>query len=204
MGTIFETVIDALSASGCYVGASILDEALTEKLHTRAQRLHDDNALQASRIGRLTQTSLAETVRSDRTRWLDDTPSDIAERDAMNVVNDFRRAINEALFIGAGTTELHFAHYAPGAFYRTHRDQFADNDARLVSLVFYLNRHWQESAGGELVIYDPAMQPLCRVTPQAGTMVAFMSERFPHEVLPASRDRFSLTGWLRRTNAVGE
>jgi SM-20-related protein len=175
MSAIFETLIDALSASGCYIGASIFDDALTARLCARAQQLHRDNALQASRIGRSTQASFAQSVRSDRTLWLDDAPSDSAERDAMVVVNDFRRTINETLFIGARGTELHFAHYAPGAFYRTHRDRFADDDARLVSLVFYLNPRWQHDAGGELVIYDAAIQPIHRVSPQAGTMVAFMS-----------------------------
>ncbi len=198
MSSIFDAVIDALSTSGCYVGASIFDAALTDRLLARAQALHHDDALQPARIGRAAQTSVAHTVRSDRTRWLDDAPTNAAEHDAMNLVNDFRQAINEALFVGARTTELHFAHYASGAFYRMHRDRFADDDARLVSLVFYLNRDWADDAGGELVIYDDAMRPLHRVAPRAGTMVAFMSERFPHEVLPASRDRFSLTGWLRR------
>ena len=34
--------------------------------------------------------------------------------------------------------------------------------------------------------------------PAAGTLVVFMSGDFPHEVLPASRERLSLTGWYRR------
>ncbi len=36
------------------------------------------------------------------------------------------------------------------------------------------------------------------VVPQAGTLLVFMSEKWPHEVLPATRDRLSITGWLRR------
>jgi len=34
--------------------------------------------------------------------------------------------------------------------------------------------------------------------PEAGTFVAFLAERFPHEVLPARRPRLALTGWFRR------
>ena len=30
-----------------------------------------------------------------------------------------------------------------------------------------------------------------------GTLVCFLSERFEHEVLPATRSRWSLTGWFR-------
>ncbi len=36
------------------------------------------------------------------------------------------------------------------------------------------------------------------VMPQAGTFVAFLAADFDHEVLPARRERASLTGWLRR------
>jgi SM-20-related protein len=36
------------------------------------------------------------------------------------------------------------------------------------------------------------------VAPVGGTLVAFLSERFHHEVLPARRERYSLTGWFTR------
>jgi SM-20-related protein len=36
------------------------------------------------------------------------------------------------------------------------------------------------------------------VSPCAPTLVAFLSERFEHEVLPARRERLSLTGWFGR------
>lgn len=36
------------------------------------------------------------------------------------------------------------------------------------------------------------------VLPQAGTLALFLSGDMPHEVLPATRERRSLTGWFRR------
>ena len=36
-----------------------------------------------------------------------------------------------------------------------------------------------------------------RVTPSFATLVCFLSERFPHEVLPAKRPRYSIAGWYR-------
>lgn len=36
------------------------------------------------------------------------------------------------------------------------------------------------------------------VLPQAGTLALFLSSEMPHEVLPATRERLSLTGWFRR------
>lgn len=198
MNDVGEKIIDALANSGCYVGESIFEEELTTRLLARAHALRTANALAAARVGRAAQSAHETAIRSDATRWLDESPSDAAERDAVDAVNALRRRLNESLFLGAQTCELHFAHYAPGAFYKTHRDRFADDDARLVSLVFYLNDGWPDDAGGELVVYDNAMTPLHRIAPRAGTMVAFLSERFPHEVRPAAQDRFSLTGWLRR------
>ena len=35
------------------------------------------------------------------------------------------------------------------------------------------------------------------VLPEGGTLVCFLSQRFWHEVLPARRERLSLTGWFR-------
>ncbi|MNF18077.1 hypothetical protein D3C80_2219580 [compost metagenome] len=36
------------------------------------------------------------------------------------------------------------------------------------------------------------------VMPTGGCLVVFLSGDVPHEVLPASRDRLSITGWFRR------
>jgi SM-20-related protein len=198
MYNVGEKIVDALAAEGCYVGESILGAELTSRLLSRAMNLSAEKALVAARVGRAARTSHELAIRGDATRWLDEAPDDASERDAVQAVDRLRQTLNEALFLGAQRWELHFAHYSPGACYKTHRDRFADHDARLVSLVFYLNDAWPLAAGGELLIYDEALEPLHRVQPCAGTMVAFMSERFPHEVLPASHHRFSLTGWLRR------
>jgi SM-20-related protein len=204
--SVVDEIIEAIAEQGYYVGASIFDAALTNSLRARTQALHKDGALHDAKIGRSDTTNRNPSVRTDRTRWLDDAPIDSAERAAVDAVSSLRLRLNEALFIGVEHAELHFAHYAAGAFYKTHRDRFADDDARILSLVFYLNDDWSSDAGGELVLYDAdlndptdsRLRELRRVQPRAGTMVAFRSEKFPHEVLPATRDRYSLTGWLRR------
>jgi SM-20-related protein len=36
------------------------------------------------------------------------------------------------------------------------------------------------------------------VLPLGGRLVTFLSDGLPHEVLPASRERISITGWLKR------
>ncbi len=199
--SIVATIIDALAYSGCYVGPTILSTVTTRALGDRLRALAAAGALCDARVGRANDAARHERIRGDTTLWLDDAPKNDAETDAVRAVNALRVSINEALFIGAAEAELHYAHYPVGAFYKKHTDRFGDDDARLVSLIFYLNDDWLEENGGELVIYDNAQTALHRVTPRAGTMVAFLSERFPHEVLPATIARLSLTGWLRRRSA---
>jgi SM-20-related protein len=204
--SVVDEIIRAVAEQGFYVGGSIFDERLTQSLQARALTLHEHGALREAKIGRRDTTDRNASIRTDHTRWLDDAPTDSVERAAVDAVFALRSRLNEALYIGAAHAELHFAHYEAGAFYKTHRDRFADNDARIISLVFYLNDDWPSDAGGELVLYEGGsdattsapLRELRRVSPRAGTMVAFRSEMFPHEVLPATRDRFSLTGWLRR------
>jgi SM-20-related protein len=197
MSEIVEKIIDEIAESGLYVGSSIFDTELTHALNRRAVLLHDERRLTRAKIGRGQASAQHDAVRGDHTAWLDPMPSDGAERAAVDRVNALRGRMNTTLFLGARSSELHFAHYPPGSFYKTHRDRFADESARVLSLVIYLNEDWPSDAGGELVLYDDSLKEFARVSPCAGTMVVFRSEKFPHEVLPATRDRYSLTGWMR-------
>ena len=44
---------------------------------------------------------------------------------------------------------------------------------------------------------DESKTPFQTVTPQNNRMVVVLSDTFPHEVLPAVRDRYSIAGWFR-------
>ena len=198
MITVAEKITNSLVATGWYVGQSIFSASLSSGLASRARSLAAAGSLHAARVGRADDAQLNEQTRSDETLWLNDFCDDKFERQALGAVNSLRRALNESLFLGAQSSELHFARYALGAFYKTHRDRFRNDDARVVSLVFYLNDNWPDDCGGELVIYDDNDNALTRVLPRVGTMVCFLSDRFPHEVLPSTQERFSLTGWLSR------
>jgi SM-20-related protein len=191
-------IVDEIAAQGYYVGPTILCTTTTAALGKRLIHYIDNGALRDARVGRAGRAGQNTALRSDATLWLDDVPGDVAEADAVAAVHALRRALNQSLFVGAVDVELHYAHYPPGAFYAPHLDRFGDDDARIVSLIFYLNDDWQHANGGELVMYSAQREPLLRVLPRAGTMVAFLSERFPHEVLPATQRRLSLTGWMRR------
>jgi SM-20-related protein len=79
-------------------------------------------------------------------------------------------------------------------------DRFRDDDTRVVSVVLYLTAAWRPEDGGCLRLHlrDTGSPTVHDVAPHAGTLVAFLADRFPHEVMPATRARYSLTGWFRR------
>ncbi|MFT3928897.1 MAG: 2OG-Fe(II) oxygenase [Spongiibacteraceae bacterium] len=153
-------------------------------------------------IGRGNQRQHVSEQRRDATLWLSEAAP--VQRDYLAAMDELRAEINRRLFLGLRDYEAHYAHYAPGAFYRRHRDAFAQTQAnavasgshgapqRILTTVAYLNA----SVGGELVIYRDEHE-IARVTPAAGTAVFFLSAEFPHEVLPAQSDRYSISGWFR-------
>jgi SM-20-related protein len=216
LNDLHSEIIAAIADSGCYVGRSIFPTEITDGLRARLQLLHASGALTEAQVGRAatrnesnpgqrepvqrnpSQRAPGQRWRGDDIKWLDDLSTDPMESAAIAAVNALRLALNATLFIGALDTELHFARYAHGTFYKTHLDRFGSNNTRVISLVFYLNESWICPDGGELVIYDAQQQPLHRVIPCSGTMVAFLSERFAHEVLPTQTTRLSMTGWMRR------
>lgn len=113
--------------------------------------------------------------------------------------------LNRRLFLGLFSFESHFAHYSPGDFYKKHYDAFRGGANRILSIVVYLNHGWQPDDGGELVLYlDDKDREGIKVTPSFGSVAIFLSEEFPHEVLPATRDRYSIAGWFRVNTSTAD
>jgi len=153
----------------------------------------------AAGVGRGVARVARSDIRGDRTLWLDEKVPAIAERAFWQTVRSLRVVLNRTLFMGLSEFECHYALYPPGAFYLRHRDQFrgsASSGVRVVSCVLYLNDGWKASDGGALRIYCD--DDVREVMPAGGTLVCFLSERFEHEVLPATRERLSIAGWFRR------
>ncbi|MGB0135123.1 2OG-Fe(II) oxygenase [Dokdonella sp.] len=204
MSLLNDRIVESIATTGCYVGDSILDAALVIALRGRLLVLQARQGLVAAQVGRATSLTSTTELRGDSIAWLDENALAPAESRAMELINRLRAALNEALYIGAIDTECHYARYPIGAFYKTHLDRFGTHDLRVVSLIFYLNARWQDHHGGELLIHHQSNKSIERVQPRCGTMVAFLSARFPHEVLPATRPRLSLSGWMRRRALVGQ
>jgi SM-20-related protein len=145
-------------------------------------------------------------VRGDSTLWLDPPGASEPQQQVLARFESLRLALNRTLQLGLFDFECHYALYPPGACYRRHRDRlrgdhgFTGQSGRVLSCVLYLNQGWRDHDGGELRLYLPEGTPW-DVRPEGGTLVAFLSERFEHEVLPAQRERLSLTGWFRQRPA---
>ena len=135
-------------------------------------------------------------LRGDSTAWIDPHACGAATTAWWSAMDAWRIALNRRLLLGMETLEAHFARYPPGAGYARHRDRFADDDARVLSLACYLNEDWPDDAGGALRLH--LAEGARDIAPRAGTVVLFLSDEIEHEVLPATRERWSIAGWFRR------
>ena len=190
---LFDEIADGLTERGFVVLPLALPPAVSEALLLRVTALGDD-AFRRAGVGRERDFQLNRFVRSDEIRWL--TNADAAEAQYLAWMEQLRQAINRRLFMGLFDYEAHFARYLPGAFYKKHLDAFKGRSNRVLSTVFYLNSGWQEADGGQLLIYGDDDSIVSKVTPLMGTLVVFLSDSVPHEVLAAQRTRYSIAGWF--------
>lgn len=189
-------IVDDLATQGWSQQNIFLPEALTLELAAECHRRSAEGSLLPAAVGRGQAQEVRDGVRGDRIQWLESGESGPCD-DYLGLMDSLRQALNRDLFLGLEDFESHFALYPAGAFYVRHLDRFRDNDRRTVSTVLYLNAGWLPQHGGQLRLYlkDGIEHD---VQPVGGSLVVFLSGEIPHEVLPADRERLSLTGWFRR------
>jgi SM-20-related protein len=190
-----DALADALATHGACRILGLPDATSSRALREDLLRLSGCGELAPAATGRGEGRALQPTLRGDRTLWLDDPRCGSAAGDFLSKLDALRLALNERLFLGLAEVEAHYARYAPGTGYARHRDRFRDSDARVISLVAYLNDDWSEVDGGALRLHFDA--GAFDIPPHAGTAVCFRSE-LEHEVLPALRERLSIAAWFRR------
>lgn len=189
-------IVDDLATRGWSQHELFLPQDLSLALAAECLQRAAEGELAPASVGRGAAQEVVERIRGDHIQWIEPGQAAVCDR-YLEVMESLRQALNRGLFLGLEEFECHFAMYPPGAFYRPHLDRFRDDDRRMVSAIIYLNEQWQPGDGGELrmslaggVVHD--------VQPYAGCLVVFLSGDILHEVLPARRDRLSLTGWFRR------
>lgn len=175
-------------------GWVLLPQFLTDSLN--AALLHEaqyEADLTLAGIGRNTAHQLNQQIRRDATQWFDATTP--AQQAYLQLMAELQLALNRQCFLGLFDFECHFARYQQGDFYKKHLDAFKGRTNRVLTSVSYLNT---VEKGGQLALYDETDKLIQTITPTAGSLLLFESERFPHEVLPAQDPRFSIAGWFRK------
>lgn len=110
-------------------------------------------------------------------------------------------AIGKQFQSSAMTFQL--ARYADGARYVRHSDVGPQTPDRRLTVIYYMNQHWQQDHGGVLRLYLPvrsrsqsSIEPF-DVAPLFDRLLVFRSE-IEHEVLPSAAPRLALSGWIYR------
>ncbi|WP_445571177.1 2OG-Fe(II) oxygenase [Pseudomonas sp. E102] len=188
-------IVDDLAERGWSQQNIFLPDALTRALAAECRQRAAEGELAPAAVGRGPFSEIREGIRGDHIQWIEPGQVDACDR-YLGLMDCLREALNRGLFLGLEDFESHFALYPPGAFYLKHVDRFRDDDRRMVSAVLYLNDAWLPEHGGQLRMYLGESEH--DVVPTGGCLVVFLSGDIPHEVLPATRERLSLTGWFRR------
>jgi SM-20-related protein len=192
----FETLAQELAERGWTVVEDFVAPEAVTALRREAAEFVEAQRFRDAGVGRADAHQVRTNVRSDRICWLDAEALTPAQSVYWEAAESLRSALNRELFLSLASFEAHYAIYDPGTFYSKHVDRFKSSDERMISSSLYLNPDWVEADGGQLRLYDDAGHT--DILPRAGVCVLFRSDTVPHEVLPATRPRFSLTGWFRR------
>ena len=192
--TQFEKITDGLADKGYVIIDHFLsNDEVTGILQTdefRNSKLHFKKA----GIGKLQAKQINERIRGDYIQWLDPNASPGSVNIYFERLRKLISHLNRNLFLSLKDVEIHMTVYPIGAYYKRHFDQFKSDDHRKLSIICYLNIDWEEEQGGQLRIYLP--EGPIDVLPLSGRFVCFRSDQYEHKVLPATRERFSLTGWI--------
>jgi SM-20-related protein len=201
---LFESIAKDIVDKGYSISLNALPNDLSTLLSQHINALPKED-FQRAGIGRGNDYTIDGFIRTDEVSWI--TNKSEAGCEWIKWIATLQSFLNRHLFLGLYSFESHFSHYAKGDFYKKHKDAFNGEGNRVLSVVVYLNENWSLTDGGELVIYNEQWRGSdigqATVTPSLGTIVVFLSEEFPHEVLPAKCDRYSIAGWFRLNNTDG-
>lgn len=195
----FEQIADNIAEKGYSVTDGFLTEQEIRDIRSLELLSGDIQLLKRAAIGKETR-QVNEAIRGDHIHWIDPATAPPAIGLYLERLGELRQFLNEALFLGLKDQEVHIARYPAGAGYKRHLDQFRRDDHRRLSVICYLNENWTEADGGQLRIFTDHSHE--DIVPFAGRLVCFRSDLLEHEVLPATRERSSITGWM--LDQIGE
>lgn len=208
-----EQQLSKITEHGFCVMDNFISSATALALSNEIDVLHDGADMHKAGTGQ-TIIAVNNNLRGDSIYWLNEAAASVAQQVYFGQMEALRVGLNQHLYLGLFSLESHLALYPIGAGYKKHIDRFKsanDNQKidvaiRQISCILYLNDDWLESDGGHLRLYINALAATAdspeklasavNISPMGGRLVMFLSDTFYHEVLPATRDRKSLTGWF--------
>jgi SM-20-related protein len=191
---VFEQIVDDLAEKGFSVTDSFLDDREIEAILSVDEFKNKMLHFKKAGIGNSASLKINENVRGDHISWVDTRKAHISISVYVSRLKALQLYLNKTLFLSLKDIELHLTSYPVGSYYRRHVDQFKQQDHRKISVILYLNRGWRSEQGGQLRVYSQSNE--IDIFPVAGRLVCMRSDLIEHEVLPASRERLSVTGWM--------
>ena len=194
----FEGIIEGVLENGYGICDDFLNDTEVDNLLKTFLKRHQAGLFKEASIGKQSEVQKDLQIRGDEILWLENDSLDIAERVLLDRNKEFINYLNKTCYLGISDSEIHFAKYEVGKYYRRHRDTFQAQKGRVLSVIYYLNQDWIPANGGNLIIYtqENNIEKPIIIAPLAGRLVCFESEKLDHEVTEAFKERFSVTGWL--------
>ncbi len=189
-----EQIADGLSGKGFAIIDNFLSKGEVENILSTDEFRNSKLHFKKAGVGKPQSRQIIESIRGDYIQWIDPSAPSMAIRVYTDRVYTLIHYINQQLFLSLKDVELHMTLYPVGTFYKRHLDQFKSDDHRKLSVICYLNVDWKAEQGGQLRMHLP--EGSLDVYPESGRLVCFRSDLIEHEVMPASRERLSLTGWM--------
>jgi len=223
--------IQNLAKEGYVILPGFLPPDVVSSLRSDVFDLRSKNKFQTAKIGQDSTNELNTNIRIAETCFLGpnrlkDVPSS-SRKQLYETLDGIRTSLsgntildgmydrNGEELISASPTldpklsELLYAYYPKGGFYKRHVDAVKNSASvlRSYSLLLYLNDDWKEQDGGCLRIHLDSggeflppgdEQKFIDVKPEGGTLVLFRSELIPHEVLNTGKERLAIIGWYNR------
>ena len=235
-GTLTSADIDQLASKGYVVIPNFISDEMVSNLAKDVSDLRSKNKFQIAKIGQDSTNTLNKNIRVAETCFLgegklSDVPS--PARDGLYAALDSARnslsgntRLDEqdwqtgevskgAPALDRELTEMLYAYYPSGGFYRRHRDAVPGSASllRCYSLLLYLNQGWKKEDGGELRMHfdsggdflpEGETPNFLDIEPKAGTLVLFKSDKVPHEVLDTYSERLAVVGWYNRAPTMSD
>jgi SM-20-related protein len=194
MTDTFDRIADGLADKGYAIVDNFLAASEVRDILASDEFTNGLAHFKKAGIGRLKDLQINEAIRGDYIQWLDRSTASAPMMVYLNRLGELIPFLNQSLYLSMKDYEVHLTIYPVGTFYKRHLDQFKKDDHRKLSVICYLNTDWKVDQGGQLRMHLPGES--IDILPAAGRLVCFRSDQIEHEVLPASRDRMSLTGWI--------